>query len=255
MGETVGKISIIPLTGLPLIQKWDNLVEIIIEALKGSGEELLDHDVLVISHKIVSKSEGSVVYLDDVTPSEAATALAMEVGKDPRMVHLILEESDRIVRKRYGLLITEHKRGGWVCANAGLDFSNVPDDGVALLPKDPDRSAETIRVRLRDRLGVEIAVIICDSQGRPFRNGIIGVALGCAGMSGLVSKIGCEDLYGYRLKNTEIALVDQLSSAALLVIGESNEAVPVAIIRGLPPPSKKGTAKELIRAKEKDLFR
>ncbi len=254
MGEPAGKISIIPLTGLPLIEKGDDLVEMIIEALKGSGEELMDHDVLVISHKIVSKSEGTVVNLDDVAPSEEAAALAKEVGKDPRMVHLILEESNRIVRKRYGLLIAEHKRG-WVCANAGLDFSNIPGDGVALLPKDPDGTAETIRTRIRDHLRIEIAVLICDSQGRPFRNGIIGVALGCAGMGGLVSKIGCEDLYGYRLQNTEIALADQLTSAALLVIGESNEAVPVAIIRGLHPPCKKGTAKELIRSEEKDLFR
>jgi len=255
MKESTRTISIIPLRNVTLIQKGDDLVDLIIDCLKRSGEVLLENDILVVTHKIVSKSEGSTVNLNEVTPSPEALELAQEVGKDPRMVHLILSESNRIVRKRHGVLITEHKEG-WICANAGLDYSNVPDDYVALLPKDPFKTAESIRKRIRESLKVDIAVLISDSQGRPFRNGIVGVALGYAGMPGLISKVGEDDLYHYKLQSKEIALADQVASAALLVMGESNEGVPVAIVRGLELNQKKSAAKkDLIRSKENDLFR
>lgn len=253
MPKTIGEISIIPLLNLPLIQKGDDLVALIISCISDSGEELQDNDILVLSQKIVSKSEGNTVDLNGVIPSKEALELAQEVGKDPRIVHLILKESKRIVRKSYGVLIVEHKKG-WICADAGLDFSNVPGDCVALLPKDPDRTAETIRNRIRECLKVEIAVLISDSQGRPFRNGTVGVALGCAGMPGLVSKIGDEDLYHYKLQHTQVALADQVASSALMVMGEANEGVPAVIVRGLALPQKSGTAKDLIRPEEEDLF-
>lgn len=254
MKKATTRISITPLPNLPLIQKGDDLVNLVIHCLKRSGEVLLDNDILVVCHKVVSKSEGTTVDLNEITPSPAALELAREVGKDPRMVHLVLKESKRIVRKRYGLLIMEHKKG-WICANAGMDYSNVPDDCVALLPRNPFKTAERIRQRISESLKVDIAVLISDSQGRPFRNGIVGVALGYAGMPGLISKAGEDDLYHYKLQSTEIALADQLASAALLVMGESNERVPVAIVRGLEFQRKKASAHDLIRAKENDLFR
>ena len=253
MPETVSKISIIPLLNLPLIKKGDDLVALIINGLSDSGEKLQDNDILVLSQKIVSKAEGNTVDLNQVIPSKEALELAREVGKDPRVVHLILKESNRIVRKSYGVLITEHKKG-WICADAGVDFSNVPENSVALLPDDPDRTAETVRNRIREYLKVEIAVLISDSQGRPFRNGSIGVALGYAGMPGLISKIGDEDLYHYKLQHTRIAMADQIASSALMVMGESNEGVPAAIVRGLDLPQKHGTGKDLIRPEAEDLF-
>ena len=253
MPETVSKISIIPLLNLPLIKKGDDLVALIISALSDSGEKLQDNDILVLSQKIVSKAEGNTVDLNQVIPSKEALELAREVGKDPRVVHLIIKESKRIVRKSYGVLITEHKKG-WICADAGVDFSNVPGNSVALLPDDPDRTAETVRNRIREYLKVEIAVLISDSQGRPFRNGSIGVALGYAGMPGLISKIGDEDLYHYKLQHTRIAMADQIASSALMVKGESNEGVPAAIVRGLDLPQKHGTGKDLIRPEAEDLF-
>jgi len=254
MSKAVNKLSIIPLLNLPLVKKGDDLLTLIIDSLDSSGEKLRDNDILVIAQKIVSKAEGKTVDLNEITPSRDAQELAREVGKDPRVVHLILNESIRVVRKSYGVLITEHKKG-WICADAGVDFSNVAGDSVALLPDDPDKSAETIRKHIRERLNVEIAVLISDSQGRPFRMGSVGVALGYAGMAGLISKIGDEDLYHYRLQHTRIAAADQIASSALLVMGESNEGVPAAIVRGLDLSSERGTSRELIRPAGEDLFR
>ena len=254
MPKTIGKVSIIPLLNIPLIQGGDDLVGIIIKSLSDSGEELQNKDILVLSHKIVSKSEGNMVDLNEVIPSEEALELAQEVGKDPRIVHLILKESKRVVRKHYGVLIVEHK-SGWVCADAGVDFSNVSGDCVALLPEDPDMTAAVIRNRIQECLKVEIAVLISDSQGRPFRNGAIGIALGYAGMPGLVSKVGYEDLYHYRLRRTQVAFADQVASSALMVMGETNEGVPAVIVRGLDFLSGTGIAKDLIRSEEGDLFR
>jgi coenzyme F420-0:L-glutamate ligase/coenzyme F420-1:gamma-L-glutamate ligase len=254
MPNTINKVSIIPLPNLPLIRRGDDLVNIIIRCLSDSGEELLKGDILVLSQKIVSKAEGNTVDLNEVAPSKEALELAQEVGKDPRLVHLILKESKRIVRKSYGVLIMEHKKG-WICADAGVDFSNVAGNCVALLPEEPDRTAENIRDRLRQSLHVEIAILISDSQGRPFRNGSVGVALGCAGMPALVSLIGDEDLYHYKLRHAQAAFADQVASSALLVMGEANEGVPAVIVRGLNFSRKKEPARDLIRSQEKDLFR
>ncbi len=254
MPQTITKVSIIPLLNLPLVKRGDDLTSLIINGLSSSGEKLEDNDILVISQKIVSKSEGNMVDLNDVTPSHEAQKLAGEVGKDPRIVHLILKESRRVVRKRRDVLITEQKKG-WICADAGVDFSNVPGDNVTILPEDPDRTAGVIRNRIRENLKVNIAVLICDSQGRPFRMGSVGVALGYAGLAGLVSRIGDEDLYHYRLHHTKIAIADQIASSALLVMGETNEGVPAAIVRGLDLFPKFGTGQQLIRPADEDLFR
>ncbi len=254
MPNTINKVSIIPLPNLPLIRRGDDLVNIILKCLSDSGGELLKGDILVLSQKIVSKAEGNTVDLNEVSPSKEALELAREVGKDPRLVHLILKESKRMVRKSRGVLIMEHKKG-WICADAGVDFSNVAGNCVALLPEEPDRTAENIRNRLRESLHVEIAILISDSQGRPFRSGSVGIALGCAGMPALVSLIGDEDLYHYKLRHAQVALADQVASTALLAMGEANEGVPAVIVRGLNFPRKKGTARDLIRSQEKDLFR
>jgi len=247
-------ISIIPLVGIPLVERGNDIFDMILGALKNSKEIVKNSDILVISHKIISKAEGSMVDLEKVRPSKEALALADEVGKDPKVVHVILEESKRIVRKHYDRLIVEHKRG-WICANAGVDFSNVPGDFVALLPKNPDSTAEEIRQRIRERLDVEVAVMIIDSQGRPFRKGIVGVALGYSGMQGLVDRAGGEDLYNYKLRNTTVALADQIASAASLVMGEGNEGIPAVIVRGLVLGDKYDCGKDLIRGEGEDLFR
>jgi len=247
-------ISIIPLSGWPLVQKGDDVVEILFQGLKDREESLLDGDILVITQKIISKAEGSVVDLNDVEPSTRALRLAEEIGKDPKLLDIILKESKRIVRKRRGVVITEHRRG-WVCANSGVDYSNVPGDAVSLLPRDPDESAENIRHRIESNLGVEVAVVIIDSQGRPFRKGVVGVALGQAGISGLVSKAGEEDLHHYKLKGAESALTDQVASAALLVMGESSEGIPAAVVRGLDYRRSGVPATVFVRSEEEDLFR
>ena len=244
MPEMLGGIAIIPITGLPLISKGNDLVGIIIGHLRDSGEELRDNDVLVLCQKIISKAEGSSVNLKEVSPSREALDLARETGKDPRIIHLILKESKRIVRKCRGVLIVEHKMG-WICADAGIDFSNVPGDWVTLLPVDPDRTAESIRKRIQELLNTEIAVLINDSQGRPFRNGAIGVAFGCSGLPCVVSKAGHEDLYGYKLQKTRIGFADLLASSAVIVMGETNEGVPAAIIRGLELTPSRSTAQDL----------
>jgi len=169
-------------------------------------------------------------------------------------VELILRESKKVLRQGPNLLITEHKRG-WVCANAGIDYSNVPGEYVTLLPKDPDQTAKKIRRRIKALIGRDVAVLIIDSYGRPFRKGAVGVALGSSGITALVDKRGEEDLFSYRLKSTEIALADELASAASLLMGQTNEGIPTVIIRGLKYPKGRSKARDLIRPEEMDLFR
>ncbi len=254
MPEELKGVSIIPVANMPLIEEGDDLVSFLIGSIKGSGETLQDDDVLVLCQKIASKAEGRIISLGEVVPSSEALELAEEVGKDPRIVHLVLKESKRIVRKSHGVLIVEHKKG-WICADAGVDFSNVSGDCVTLLPEDPDKTAADIRKRICEIIGVDIAVVISDSQGRPFRNGAIGVALGCAGMPGVISKAGHEDLYRYKLRRTQIAFADLVASAAVLVMGETDEGVPAAIVRGLKFAASDSTAIGLIRPEAEDLFR
>ena len=247
-------ISIIPIIGIPLVETGDDLVNLILKGLSVSGITLAPDDILVISQKIVSKAEGAVVDINSYSPSRKAKRLAGLCQKDERVVELILRESKKILRRRTNLLITEHKNG-YVCANAGIDYSNVKGEAVSLLPVNPDLTAETIRKRIKKELGIDVAVIITDSHGRPFRKGLIGVAIGSSGIKALVDKKGCQDLFGYQMRHTEIALVDELASTALLVMGESDEGIPAVVIRGLNYPKGRGKASDLIRAEQEDLFR
>lgn len=248
-------IEIIPLTGIPLIQPGDDLAQLLGDAAARSGD-LRDRDVLVIAQKIVSKSEGRYVDLEQITPSPPAIEMARQCDKDPRLIEVILSESVKVLRLRPGLIITRH-RLGFVSANAGVDRSNVAPEGidrVLLLPIDPDRSAAHIRSALRDRFGVDLAVIIADSHGRPHRMGTVGVAIGLSGLPGVEDWRGRKDLFGYTLQHTEVGLADQIAAAATLMLGQAAESIPAVIVRGAPFERREGSAGEINRPVVMDLF-
>ena len=251
------RLDLFAVPGLPMVQAGDNLAALIAEGLRRQGAELRERDVVVIAQKIVSKAEGRTVDLADVTPSDRAVTLAAEVGKDPRLVEVILSESTRVVRARPNLLIMQH-RLGFVMANAGLDQSNVaPQDGVhrvLLLPQDPDASAEAIRAALAERFGVRIGVIISDSFGRPWRRGTAGVAIGAAGLPSLIDLRGSPDLFGRTLEVSIIGFADEIAGAASLLQGQADEARPVVVVRGLTWSAPETNVAELIRPPEEDLF-
>ncbi|MGA2768547.1 MAG: coenzyme F420-0:L-glutamate ligase [Candidatus Bathyarchaeia archaeon] len=248
-------IQIIAVEGLPIIKKGDRLGELVCNATKKQGTPIQDGDILVVTHVVVSRAEGNIVNLDKVQPSEFAMKIAEEYQKDPALVEVVLRESKRIVRMGNGNLITETKHG-FVCANAGVDRSNVQGErNAALLPKDPDRSAETIRQEIKKLTGRRVAVIVSDTHGRPLRMGEINVAIGVAGMKPIRDRRGEKDLFGRVLRIKQTAIVDELSSAAELAIGQANEGIPAAIIRGYNYPKAEGAkAAELVRPREKDLF-
>ena len=249
------EVRIIGLRGIPIVKEGDDLAELICRAAAEQGTPIEDGDIIVVTHVVVSRAEGRVVNLDEVTPSEFAKSFARRFGKDPHLVEVVLRESKNIIRMGRGRLITE-TRHGFICANAGVDRSNVPGKrNVALLPEDPDRSARRIREGIRNLSGKDVAVIISDTHGRPLREGEINVAIGVAGISPIRDRRGETDLFGYVLKVKRTAIADELASAAELVMGQAGEGIPVAIIRGYAYPRSEGaTAKELIRPKEKDLF-
>jgi len=248
-------VQIIGVKGLPIIKMKDDLAKLICVAAEKQGTPIEDNDIIVITHVIVSRSEGNVVDLETVTPSDFAKAFAVKFDKDPAVVETVLRESKNIIRMGDGKLITE-TRHGFICANAGVDRSNIPGErNVALLPRYPDRSARAIRKKIKKVTGKDVAVIISDTHGRPLRDGEINVAIGVAGINSIRDRRGETDLFGYVLRVKRTAIADELSSAAELVIGQANEGVPVAIIRGYPyPKSEKAKATELIRKKGKDLF-
>jgi coenzyme F420-0:L-glutamate ligase/coenzyme F420-1:gamma-L-glutamate ligase len=247
------EVRIIPVAGLPEVNSGDDLSALITDAVHG-GPGIEAGDVIVVTQKIVSKAEGRVVSLANVRPSREAERLAVQTEKDPRLVELILRESNRIVRQSGPILITETKHG-FVCANAGIDASNVGPEGlVALLPEDPDRSAGAIRTGMAERTGAEVAVIITDTFGRAWREGHTNVAIGLAGMLPFVDYVGETDPHGYELRVSTLAVADELAAAAELVQGKLHR-VPVAIIRGYVYPRGEGTARGLVRDAERDLFR
>ena len=256
------KMTITALEDNPLVQPGDDLAELLLASLSAMGEALQDSDVLVLAQKIVSKSEGRYVDLADVTPSDRALELAEEVDKDPRLVEVILSESTDIVRYRKGVLVVAHRCGA-VLANAGIDRSNIaqPDDGnelgtsVLLLPEDPDRSCAALRESLTQRTGAQIGVVINDSLGRAWRNGTVGAAIGCAGIEALLDLNGQPDLFDRPLQSTQVGLADELAAAASLVMGQADEGRPAALIRGLTGGQGNGTAADLVRSKDQDLFR
>jgi coenzyme F420-0:L-glutamate ligase / coenzyme F420-1:gamma-L-glutamate ligase len=243
------------LPGIPLIAAGDDLAAIIVAALRDAGLALATGDVLVLAQKIVSKAEGRSVDLATVSPSPRAITLGKETGKDARLVELILAESTEVLRHRPGVLIVAHKLG-LVLANAGIDRSNVDGrEHVLLLPRDPDRSCAELRRAIGAATGVEVGVTIIDSIGRAWRNGTIGTAIGVAGLPGLLDLRGTPDLYGRPLETTEVGLADELAAAASLVMGQAGEGRPVVLARGLGYGRRDGTARELVRPREKDLFR
>lgn len=249
------RVEVIGVTGLPIIREGDDLASMIIDAARAQGTELMDGDIVVLSHVIVSRAEGRTVDLKDVEPSPIAERFAEFTMKDPRLVEVVLGDSRAVRRMAPGVLITE-TRQGFVCANAGVDKSNVPgEDVVALLPEDPDKSAEAFRRRVLELSGRRIAVIVCDTHGRGHRDGEVNVTVGASGLSVIRDRRGEFDLFGYELKVKRTAVADELASAAELVIGQADEGIPVAIIRGYDyEPSEESTARELVRPREKDLF-
>jgi coenzyme F420-0:L-glutamate ligase/coenzyme F420-1:gamma-L-glutamate ligase len=252
----VTAIEIIPIENLPLITKGDDLAKLICNAAKKQNTPIQEKDVIVITHVAVSKAEGNLVNLDDVSPSAQAKEIALKVGKEPALVEVILRETKEIVRMGPNSLITETKNG-IVCANAGVDKSNVQGErNVALLPKKPDASAQKIRQEIKRLTGGNVAVIISDTHGRPLRMGEINVAIGVAGFKPIRDRRGEKDLFGYVLRVKQTAVADELASAAELVIGQANEGIPAAIIRGYNyQTAEDASAKELTRPKEADLFR
>jgi coenzyme F420-0:L-glutamate ligase/coenzyme F420-1:gamma-L-glutamate ligase len=246
----------IGLSGMPLVQRGDDLAEIIERAVIDNGLRLEGGDVIVLAQKIVSKAEGRQVHLADVKPSARAIELAGVTGKDPRLVELILSESTEILRYRRDVLIVAH-RLGFVMANAGVDQSNIAngDETALLLPLDPDASCRKLCDALRQRCGAEIAVVVNDSHGRAWRNGTVGVSIGVAGMPAVLDLRGQPDLFGRRLKVTEVGLADELASAASLLMGQAGEGCPVVLCRGLPYARADGHARDLVRPQHLDLFR
>lgn len=247
------RYEVLGIEGLPEIRPGDDLGRLVVDAATAQGTPLRAADVLVVSQKIVSKAEGRLVRLDAVTPSPAAAALAAGIGRDARLVEVILRESSRVVRMDRGILITE-TRHGWVCANGGVDQSNVDADSVALLPRDPDRSAADLRGRARALTGHDVGVLVADTFGRPWREGLTNVAIGVAGIAALRSYLGERDPAGRPLQATILAVADELAAAAELVMGKLDR-VPAAIIRGLTlAPGDEGS-KPLVRDPARDLFR
>jgi len=264
-------LTLTPLENIPLIRQGDDLADIIVAALGDTSIQLQDGDILVLAQKIVSKAEGRMVNLATVTPSERALELANKTEKDARIVELILQESNEVLRARPGAIIVEH-RSGFVCANAGIDHSNVSplegssecsensenltsEDWVLLLPEKPDCSAANIRQKLEAGTGSKVGVLIIDSHGRAWRNGTVGAAIGLSGLPGLVDLRGEPDLFDFHLRITQVGAADELAAAASLVMGQAAEGTPVVHVRGFPYPLREGTLKELLRPKDQDLFR
>lgn len=253
-------LTLTALHSVPLIRQGDNLADIVVNALEKNNIPIQDNDILVFAQKIVSKAEGRLVNLVTIKPSPRAMELAQQTEKDPRLVELILQESNEVLRTRIGTIIVEHKLG-FVCANAGIDHSNVAGIGdsaeewVLLLPMEPDHSAEKIRRDMQYKTGKRIGVLIIDSHGRAWRNGTVGVAIGVAGMPALQDLRGTQDLFNFTLRITQVGVADELAAAASLAMGQAAEGTPLVHVRGFPYPLREGSLVELIRPKDQDLFR
>jgi len=247
------RYEVIGIQGIGEVRRGDDIAALIVEAAARQSTPVLAADLLVIGQKIVSKAEGRVVKLGDVKPSPIAIAMAPALGKEPPLVEVILRESRRVVRMAQGVIITETHHG-WVCANAGVDQSNVDADTVALLPEDSDRSAREVRDRVRVLAGVDVRVIITDTFGRPWREGLTNIAIGVAGFAPLRSYLGERDSAGRPLQATILALADELAGAAEPVMGKLDR-IPAAIVRGLTLSAAEEGSKPLVREPARDLFR
>ncbi len=250
--------ALVALAGIPLVSEGDDLCSLLLDAVDRSGEQLRANDVLVIAQKIVSKAQGRHVDLRDVVASARAVELARTVGKDPRIIELVLRESSEVLRARRDVIIVVH-RLGFVMANAGIDFSNVdtdaPDSRALLLPENPDAECVRLREQIFARTGMEVGIIINDSHGRAWRNGTVGVAIGAAGVPALLDLRGRPDLFGRPLRITQVGFADELAAAASLLMGQADEGLPAVLVRGVMHDARDGRAAELIRPKEMDLFR
>jgi len=244
----------------PLIETGDDLSEIIIERSHQCGIRIKENDIFVLAQKIVSKTEGRLVQLSNVTPSKKAFEIAKLAEKDPRFVELILQESSEVLRVQQNTIIVQHKLG-FICANAGIDHSNVqgkigaPEDWVLLLPEDPDESADRIRAEIKTKKNRNTGILIIDSHGRAWRNGVVGISIGMAGIPGLVDLRGKPDLFGYHLRITQVAAADELAAGASLLMGQADERTPVIHVRGFPYSFRDSRFSELVRDKKMDLFR
>lgn len=251
-------LTLTALPGIPEIAPGANLGAVLAEAVERAGCTLEAGDVLVVAQKVVSKAEGRTVLLSEVEPSGRAIELARDVEKDPRLVELMLRESKEVLRAKPGVLIVEH-RLGFVMASAGIDQSNVPgaeeEEAALLLPVDPDASARRLRDQLQAAAGVEVAVVINDSFGRAWRNGVTGIAIGVAGIAPLVDLRGLPDREGRALRVTQVAVADELAAAASLLMGQADEGYPAVLARGFPYEAREGEIAELIRPRAEDLFR
>ena len=257
--ESMDAMRLFAVPELPLIEPGDDLAALIVDRLAATGESLQAGDIVVIAQKVVSKAEGRLVRLADVKPGRQAEEIAATVGKDARVVQVVLDDSNAILRVRRGLVVVE-QRSGWVCANAGVDRSNVQPEGadeyLALLPQDADGSATYLRQRLTDLAGVELAVIVNDSHGRAWRIGTVGVCIGCAGLPPVWNQRGLHDLFGYELVASEECIADELAAAASLIMGQSDEGRPVVIIRGYRMPDvPPAPARTIQRPADMDAFR
>jgi coenzyme F420-0:L-glutamate ligase/coenzyme F420-1:gamma-L-glutamate ligase len=259
-GIRIMSLTLTSLQNIPFIRQGDPLADILLKSLNEQNLNLEDNDILVLAQKIVSKSEGRLVNLANIQPSPRAIDLAPEIEKDPRLIELILQESNEVLRVRKGVIVVEHKLG-FVCANAGIDHSNVMGEGntnedfVLLLPEDPDASAKKLREEIKQRTQKDIAVMIIDSHGRAWRNGTVGICIGLSGIPALIDERGWKDLFGYTLKATIVGVADELAAAASLVMGQAAEGTPAVHVRGYPYPLGEGSLKELIRPKDMDMFR
>jgi len=247
------QVQIFPLPGLPEIRRGDDLSRLIVDCVHDSDIEIADGDVFVVAQKIVSKAEGRVVELNSVIPSERALTWAREWGKDARVVELVLREAARIVKMERGIIIAETKHG-FVCASAGIDVSNADDGTAIVLPENPDASAQALQAKLASAFATHVGVIVSDTFGRAWREGLVNVALGVAGVAPLIDYRGRTDSGGKILQATIIAIADEIASAAELVMGKADR-IPVVIVRGARLGVRSGSGAELIRPAEKDLFR
>jgi len=250
-------LTLTALGDFPLIQRGDDLGTILDESLEKNQINLVENDILVVTQKIISKAEGRMIDLEDVNISRKADKLARKTGKDPRLVELILRESSQVIRSRPGLIIVEHKLG-FICANAGIDRSNIAEDGVEkvlLLPENPDLSARNLRNHFQDKRGIQIGVLIIDSHGRAWRNGTVGISIGFSGLPGVVDLRGEDDLFNYQLQATIVAAADELAAGASLIMGQASEGRPVVHARGFPYSLRDGSFNEFPRDRAADLFR
>ncbi len=258
--KSLSTLTLTPLQNIPFIRQNDNLADILLNSLQATKVELRNEDILVLAQKIVSKSEGRMKNIADVVPSARALELAEKTQKDARVVELMLQESNEVLRTRVGAIIVEH-RLGFVCANAGIDHSNVAGLGnekeelVLLLPENPDASARRIKEEIRQQTGINIGVMIIDSHGRAWRNGTVGICIGLSGIPAVMDERGWKDLFGYTLQVTVVGVADELAAAASLMMGQAAEGTPAVHVRGFPYPLREGSLKELLRPKEQDMFR